>query len=130
VNPVDKVELDFFLSELLRLGAVAKDADADDAIRRAFERQPDAPYLVTQRVFQLEDALRSARAKIAGLIRSQTVPKSSGTIAPHPPAPRADRISDAWWRRRSPSIGSTAFFLESIACLLGERDNAGSVRVP
>lgn len=73
----ERVLLQDFLQQLLRIRGIDKDTEADVMIAKAFAQQPDAPYLVVQRALLLEQALNAAKAEIAEL-RNQQVRGGSG----------------------------------------------------
>ena len=59
-----------FLQLLVEAQAGPKDPEADRLIREAFVAQPDAAYLLVQRVMQLEHALKDASEREAARSRS------------------------------------------------------------
>jgi hypothetical protein len=59
--------LEAFLADLMRVPAIQKDRAAAAAIDSAFERQPNAAYLVVQRALLLQQALEAAQAETARL---------------------------------------------------------------
>ena len=59
----ERDQLTRFLQLLTQAQAGAKDPEAQALIAGALARQPDAPYLLVQRVLQLEHALRDATQK-------------------------------------------------------------------
>jgi hypothetical protein len=59
--------LEAFLADLMRVPAIRKDRAAAAAIDSAFERQPNAAYLVVQRALLLQQALEAAQAETARL---------------------------------------------------------------
>lgn len=67
MTPEETRLLDDFLRQLTEVPAIAKDRAAATAIERAFERQPNAPYLVVQRALLLQQALAAAQAELARL---------------------------------------------------------------
>jgi hypothetical protein len=67
MNDQERVVLDDFLEQLVRIRGVEKDPQADAMITKAFAHQPDAPYLVVQRALLLEQALSAAKAQIEHL---------------------------------------------------------------
>ena len=71
MTPEERTLLENFLNQLAQVRGVDKDPDADAMIKRAVERQPDAPYLLVQRALLLEQAVNQAKARIAELERSQ-----------------------------------------------------------
>ena len=77
MNDQERVLLQDFLQQLLRIRGIDKDTEADVMIAKAFAQQPDAPYLVVQRALLLEQALNAAKAEIAEL-RNQQVRGGSG----------------------------------------------------
>ena len=67
MSPSDAHLLHDFLGQLVQARGIKKDPQADALIQRAFEQQPDAAYLLVQRALLMEQALDSARARIAAL---------------------------------------------------------------
>lgn len=67
MNSQEREHLNGFLQQLCHATAANKDADADVLIRQALERQPDAGYLLVQRVLLLERAVQTAQAGTARL---------------------------------------------------------------
>lgn len=86
-----------FLNQLNQVGGVTKDPQAASLIAEAVTRQPDAAYLLVQRALLQDQALNSARERIAALeaqLRSTAAAPSSSFL---------DSGSNAWGR----SAGST-----------------------
>jgi len=116
MNAVDLVQLNLFLAELAQAHDIAKDDRVDAAIRSMLERQPDAAYLLVQRVMQLENMLCAA---CAGRTDAAPVPRvsnaggrSADRAVPRPPqAP--------WWLQPAATFAGTAFLLRSAEYLLG-----------
>ncbi len=71
MNPQERALLEQFLGRLVQIHGIHKVPQADAMIRRAFERQPDAAYLLVQRSLMLEQALEQAKARIADLELTQ-----------------------------------------------------------
>ena len=67
MTPSDAQVLHDFLGQLVQARGLKKDPEADALIQRAVEQQPDAGYLLVQRVLLMEQALDSAKAQIATL---------------------------------------------------------------
>lgn len=67
MTPSDAQVLHDFLGQLVQARGVKKDPEADALIQRAVELQPDAAYLLVQRVLLMEQALDSAKSRIAAL---------------------------------------------------------------
>lgn len=112
MNAVDIVQLDLFLAELAQARVAERDRRAEVAIRRALERQPDAAYLLVQRVMQLESALCAACATKARAARAtRTFEGNSPSVADGEP----------WWREPAAPFAGTAFLLRSAEYLLGGR---------
>ena len=124
MNAVDKIQLDLLLSELVSARPLVKDPHADATIRRALERQPDAAYLLVQRVLQLESALCGARATAAGSraeIRTLRVVNQAADDAER-------RNGEPWWRQPVDAMAGTAILLQSTNYLIGARSPAESAR--
>ena len=117
MNAVDKIQLELFLSELTRARVLVKDAHVDALIRRALAQQPDATYLLVQRVLQLESALCGARAAAArggAEIRALRIGDRS-------PDEAERRNGEPWWRQPVDTLAGTAVLLQSTAYLIGAR---------
>lgn len=67
MSPSDTQMLHDFLGQLIQARGIKKDPEADALIQRAVAQQPDAAYLLVQRVLLMEQALDSAKAQIAAL---------------------------------------------------------------
>jgi hypothetical protein len=67
MSPSDTHMLHDFLGQLVQARGIKKDPEADALIQRAVAQQPDAAYLLVQRVLLMEQALDSAKAQIAAL---------------------------------------------------------------
>ena len=116
MNAVDLVQLNLFLAELAQAHDIEKDDRVDAAIRSMLERQPDAAYLLVQRVMQLENALCAACAGRTGAAQAARVPsvveRSADRAAPREsPAP--------WWLQPAATFAGTAFLVRSAEYLLG-----------
>lgn len=59
--------LNALLDSLVRTSAGQKDYEADQLVRRAVARQPDAAYLLVQRTLLQDVALKTAQSQIAAL---------------------------------------------------------------
>ena len=124
MNAVDKIQLDLFLSELVSARPLVKDPGVDATIRRALERQPDAAYLLVQRVLQLESALCGARAAASGSraeVRTLRIGISGGEDAER-------RSGGPWWRQPVDTMAGTAILLQSTTYLIGARAPGESAR--
>lgn len=64
MNSLERDQLRQFLTQLSEVKLAEKDAEAEALIREAAARQPDATYLLVQRVLLLEQALNGAKARI------------------------------------------------------------------
>lgn len=67
MNPSDEKMLQDFLGQLVQARGVSKDPQAEALIARAVAQQPDAAYLLVQRALLVEQALGSAKNRIAEL---------------------------------------------------------------
>ncbi|MCA1246060.1 DUF2076 family protein [Massilia sp. MS-15] len=67
MSPSDTQKLHDFLGQLVQARGIQKDPDAEALIARAVAQQPDAAYLLVQRALLMEQALDSARDRIAAL---------------------------------------------------------------
>jgi hypothetical protein len=120
VNVVDQIHLELFLAELSQSTVVTKDERVEALINQAFERQPDAAYLLVLRVMRLESALcaECASASWADAARS------AGDPSPDEAGPRA---SEPWWRQPVDVLAGTRLLLQSTPYLVGGRDTRRSV---
>jgi len=114
MNAVDFVQLNLFLAELVHAHDIEKDARVDAAIRGMLERQPDAAYLLVQRVMQLESALCAACAGGSDAARVSRVSAAGGRSADRAPARQAP-----WWLQPAATFAGTAFLVRSAEYLLG-----------
>ncbi len=117
MNAVDKIQLDLLLAELSHARAAARDRQADEAIRRTLGGRPDALYFLVRRVFQLESALCSARARIGGRPSDGALLESSRDEAD----PEGRRGVNPWWRRPVAATEGMAVLLRSAEYLFDER---------
>ncbi len=85
----ERDQLTRFLQLLVEAQAGPKDPDADRLIREAFAAQPDAAYLLVQRVMQLEHALKDASEREAARSRSFVGDANSWGRAPVASQPSA-----------------------------------------
>jgi hypothetical protein len=76
MNPQEKMKLQQFLENLVAAKGVDKLPEADQLIRQAFSRQPDAAYLLVQRSMLLEQGIAQAKARIAELEEAQAPSRS------------------------------------------------------
>lgn len=123
MNAVDKIQLELFLSELARARVLVKDSHVDALIRRALGQQPDATYLLVQRVLQLESALCGARAAATSGAEIRAL-----RIGDRPPEEVERRNGEPWWRQPVDILAGTAVLLQSTAYLVGARASGESVR--
>jgi hypothetical protein len=114
MNAVDVVQLDLFLAELAHARVTERDCRAEAAIRRMLERQPDAAYLLVQRVMQLESALCAAGATSVAAARAPREPARNDIAV-------AGADAQAWWRVAAAPFAGTAFLLRSAEYLLDSR---------
>lgn len=95
MNNQEREQLGHFLQQLADVKLAQKDQDADEMIRQATARQPDAAYLLVQRAMLLEQALNNAKQQIADLqaqVQSARPQSASGFLNNDPwsqPAPTA-----------------------------------------
>ena len=71
MNTQEREKLEQFLDGLVAVKGVNKLPEAEQLIRRAAARQPDAVYLLVQRCMLLDLALSQAKARIAALEEAQ-----------------------------------------------------------
>jgi hypothetical protein len=110
MNVVDRVQLRLLLAELTHARVAEKDPCAEEAIRRMLDRQPDAAYLLVQRVLCLENALGAAGADEPTL---RVVPAQGRAAA------RATRPDAPWWLQSAAAFSGVAFLARSAEYLLG-----------
>lgn len=67
MNTQERERLTQFLQQLTQAQAAQTDVEADTLIREACIRQPDAAYLLVQRIMLLEQALQNSQAQITCL---------------------------------------------------------------
>ena len=67
MNPEERQALTQLLQQLTTTPVASKLPEADSLIRDALAKQPDAAYLLVQRVMLLEQALNAAKAQISQL---------------------------------------------------------------
>ena len=154
MTPDELAHLTSLLEQLVRIRGVRKDPAADSVIQRALEQQPDAGYLLVQRVLLLEQALdqakaRSPRSKLAPAMRHRRASlarsraawrwirraQGPGSEIPSDPAhcnraqrlrtPRAGRGSATSRRRRQVSPPARFCFRASVACSATARHRSG-----
>lgn len=109
MTPEETRLLDDFLRQLAEVPAIAKDrAAAAAAIERAFERQPNAAYLVVQRALLLQQALAAAQAELSRL---------KPAAPAHEAAPRF--LDPEVWAQRA-ATGGTALTPAAAGSFLGQ----------
>ena len=116
MNAVDFVQLNLFLAELAQARDVQKDDRVDAAIRSTLACQPDAAYLLVQRVMQLENMLCAACSGRTDAAPVPRVPSTGGRSA-DPAAPRPSQAP--WWLQPAATFAGTAFLMRSAEYLLG-----------
>jgi len=102
MNTQERDQLNQLLKQLAEVRLSSKDAEAESLIREVTGRQPDAAYLLVQRVMLLEHGLNSAKARIDELqkqLQNSQPAQSSGNflgndpwaqpVAPSGPVPGA-----------------------------------------
>lgn len=94
MNTQEREQLTVFLSALTAAQAIHKDSEADALIRQAVERQPDAPYLLVQKAFLLEQALATSQRRIEQLQSELDTLRSS--------QPRPAFVDTGSWGNSSP----------------------------
>ncbi|MEO8629727.1 MAG: DUF2076 family protein [Betaproteobacteria bacterium] len=77
MTPSELADLNLLLEQLIRARGVRKNPDADALIQRALDLQPDAGYLLVQRVLILEQALDQARARLQDSQAQKTNPPAT-----------------------------------------------------
>ncbi len=100
----EREQLTRFLQMLEQAQAGPRDADADALIRQACARQPDAAYLLVQRVLQLEMAQQAQQAEVARLAKEL---EQTRTALPPPPSFLGG--TNAWGRQpAAPASGAVS----------------------
>jgi hypothetical protein len=119
MNAVDEIQLGLLLAELAQASLVAKDERVATLISQAFDRNPDAAYLLVQRVMQLESALCGARAAVAW---------DPERLGPRDrPSDDDQREADPWWRQPVAALVGTRILLQSTTYLIsGSRSGASA----
>jgi hypothetical protein len=69
MNTQDREQLNQFLNQLIAVRLSDKNTEAENMVREAVDKQPDAAYLLVQKSLLLEQALNAAKAKIVDLER-------------------------------------------------------------
>lgn len=116
MNVVDRIHLDLFLAELSQSTIAAKNERAEALIKQAFERQPDAAYLLVQRVLRLESELCAACATA-----DSSADEARGADG-RSPDEGGSRASEPWWREPVDALAGTRMLLQSTPYLVGGRD--------
>ena len=101
MNLEEREQLTRFLQLLGEAQAGAKDPEAEALIRAAIARQPDADYLLVQRVMQLEMSLLQAQAELAQLRQQAAEARTSGL-------PPSFFSGNAWGRRSAEAAAPAA----------------------
>ena len=109
MTPQEQQLLQDFLTQLVAVKGVPKDAEADALIAQAVAQQPDAAYLLVQRALLLGEAVNAAQAQID---RLETEAREAATKKPAQPAATFLDAS-AWGRKpatttQSSLVGSSA----------------------
>ena len=103
MSPEERTQLVRFLQMLEQARCGAKDPEAQALIAQASSRQPDAAYLLVQRVLQLEVAQQADESEIARL-RQQVAEGSTNGLPPS----FFGATANAWGRRPEPAIAGPA----------------------
>lgn len=149
MNIQEREQLTAFLAQLRAARAEPMDAEADSLIRETVGRQPDAAYLLVQKVFWLERAVQEAGRRAeqlqGELERLRAVSPLPGSLAdangwghsagrsPWPPVP-AQPLStgggaSSWLGNvatTAAGVVAGAFLFQGIGHLLGHSDAAGA----
>ncbi|MBM4200978.1 MAG: DUF2076 family protein [Gammaproteobacteria bacterium] len=78
MNSQEREDLSRFLAQLTEVRLAEKDREAESLISDAVARQPDAAYLLVQRAMLVEQALNSAKSRIAELQQGRRPESSNG----------------------------------------------------
>src|SRR5258705_13076612 len=123
MTPQEQQLLQDFLKQLTQVRGIPKEPQAELLIKKAIAEQPDAEYLLVQRVMLLEQALNSAKAQIVELQNQAAANVNSGSFlsaagwGPTPtPAPLQGGLNAAAPANRSGFLNSGAgSFLGTLA---------------
>jgi uncharacterized protein len=136
MNPQENEALRSLLAQLMQIREVKKDPEADALIKAAIAQQPDATYLLTQRVMLLGVALDQAWARIAELVneaqrgrsdyvdsaREPLAPPSAGSSLPMAPGVGAPATAPSFLREAAATaagVAGGAFLFQGIEDILG-----------
>jgi hypothetical protein len=144
MNFQEREQLNAFLSQLVAAHAGPKDADAEALIRDAAARQPDAVYLLVQKAFLQEQAVRNAQGRIEqlqgeldalragqgrGFADANAWGNGSRAAVPPPVAAPAPAAASSWGSGWLGNVATTAagvvagsFLFQGIEHLMGHRD--------
>lgn len=152
MNLQEREQLSSFLMQLVTARVAAKDAEAEALIRQAIERQPDAAYLLVQKSFLLEQAVRASQQRIeqlqdevdalraaqprAAFADASAWGNSSGRLQPMAPplvaAPVAQPAAASWGSGLLGSVAAGAagavagsFLFQGIEHLMGHHNGSG-----
>ena len=128
MTPEERIQLTQFLQLLTQARTGPKDQEAEALIRDAFNRQPDAQYLLVQRVIQLENAQRPAFAGDPNAWGRSPVTPSAPQPAPQN-AYAGRQPTSTWGAGLLGTVASTAagvvagsFLAQGIGSLFGHHD--------
>ena len=138
MNPQENEALRSLLAQLMQIRGVKKDPEAEALIQAAVAQQPDATYLLTQRVLLLGVALEEARARIAELVndaqrgrsdyvdsraaREPLAPPSAGSSLPTAPGVSAPATAPSFLQQAAATaagVAGGAFLFQGIEDILG-----------
>jgi uncharacterized protein len=83
MNTQERDQLNQLLKQLVDFKLTAKDSEAESLIHEAVTRQPDAAYLLVQRVMLLEHGLNNAKVRIEDLekqLQNRAAGQSTGSF--------------------------------------------------
>lgn len=151
MNTQERDQLNSFLSQLVAARAGQKDAEAEELIREAVARQPDATYLLVQKAFLLEQAVATSQARIAQLqgeidaLRASqprggfaetsqwgnsagrmAFPSASPPVAAMPAQTAAPSMGSGWLGNvatTAAGVAAGAFLFQGIEHLIGHHDS-------
>jgi len=129
MTPQERELLNGFLNNLAAARAGSLDPDADQLIRNAFARQPQAAYLLVQQALVQQMALRDAQGRVAALEQqlhdTRTAPPGGASfpggaaqgygIASPPPTPPAGGWGNQAAGGGAPQTSGAGSFLRSAA---------------
>lgn len=115
MTPQERDQLQHFLKQLSDAKAANKDAEAEQLIQQAIAHQPDASYLLVQRVLLQEQALNNAKQQISELQRQLQANQNQSSFLGNDPwaqaaaAPAASNYQPPRYVQTPPPLQSGSF---------------------